>query len=168
MYRQLNDFLESWKSEAVTTQKVLDTLTDASMSQAVTDGHRTLGRIAWHIVTTIPEMMGNTGLTLEQMLNPENPVPATAAEIAGAYRGISAALHRVIEEEWNDESLEIEDEMYGEKWKRRFTLTALVQHQIHHRGQMTVLMRQAGLRVPSIYGPAKEDWDEYDMEAPAI
>lgn len=30
-------------------------------------------------------------------------------------------------------------------------------HQVHHRGQMTVLMRQAGLHVPSIYGPSRDD-----------
>jgi uncharacterized damage-inducible protein DinB len=28
---------------------------------------------------------------------------------------------------------------------------------------MTVLMRQAGLRVPGIYGPAKEDWASMNM-----
>ena len=48
--------------------------------------------------------------------------------------------------------------MYGQRWTRGFTLHALLEHQIHHRGQMTVLMRQAGLRVPGIYGPAREDW----------
>jgi uncharacterized damage-inducible protein DinB len=55
--------------------------------------------------------------------------------------------------------------MYGQRWKRGFTLTALVEHQIHHRGQMTVLMRQAGLRVPGIYGPAREDWASMGMKA---
>jgi uncharacterized damage-inducible protein DinB len=30
---------------------------------------------------------------------------------------------------------------------------------------MTVLMRQAGLRVPGIYGPAKEEWEEHGMPA---
>ena len=46
--------------------------------------------------------------------------------------------------------------MYGQKWKKKFTLQALILHEIHHRGQITVLMRQAGLRVPGSYGPAKE------------
>ena len=55
--------------------------------------------------------------------------------------------------------------MYGETWKRGRTLGALVNHQIHHRGQMTVLMRQAGLEVPGVYGPAKEEWGAYGMPA---
>jgi uncharacterized damage-inducible protein DinB len=48
------------------------------------------------------------------------------------------------------------------------TLGALVGHQTHHRGQMTVLMRQAGLVVPGIFGPAREEWAKMGMPAPEI
>ena len=48
------------------------------------------------------------------------------------------------------------------------TLQILLFHQTHHRGQMTVLMRQAGLPVPGMYGPAKEDWAKYGMPTPTI
>jgi uncharacterized damage-inducible protein DinB len=34
----------------------------------------------------------------------------------------------------------------------------LIVHEIHHRGQMTVLMRQAGLSFTGIYGPTREEW----------
>jgi uncharacterized damage-inducible protein DinB len=36
-------------------------------------------------------------------------------------------------------------------------LHALVLHQVHNRGQMTVLMRQAGLVLPGVYGPTREE-----------
>jgi hypothetical protein len=64
---------------------------------------------------------------------------------------------------WKDETLQIVDEMYGEKWPRGLTLRILIDHEIHHRGQMTVLMRQAGLKVPGIMGPSRENgliWNE--------
>jgi uncharacterized damage-inducible protein DinB len=32
----------------------------------------------------------------------------------------------------------------------------MIDHQTHHRGQMTVLLRQAGLTVPGVMGPTKE------------
>lgn len=168
MYRKIEDFKQNWVSEMQMTQRILDALTDESMGQSVADGHRTIGRIAWHIVTTIPEMISNTGLALDKMLDPEKPVPATAAEIAAAYRAVSSVLLKQVEAEWTDDSLLQEDELYGEKWERRFTLMALVQHQVHHRGQLTVLMRQAGIKVPSLYGPAMEDWDQYGMQAPQV
>ena len=69
---------------------------------------------------------------------------------------------------WTDADLDKVDDMFGERWTRRFTLLVLINHQIHHRGQMTVLMRQAGLRVPGMYGPAKEDWAQWSMEPPVV
>jgi uncharacterized damage-inducible protein DinB len=55
--------------------------------------------------------------------------------------------------------------MFGEKWKRGFAFASLLRHQTHHRGQMTVLMRQAGLRVPGVCGPAREEWARLGMPA---
>ena len=34
----------------------------------------------------------------------------------------------------------------------------LIKHIVHHRGQVTVLMRQAGIKPFGVYGPPKEDW----------
>ena len=56
-------------------------------------------------------------------------------------------------------------EMYGSRWTRAGVLQSLVRHQIHHRGQATVLMRQAGLAVPGVYGPAREEWAKMGMPA---
>jgi uncharacterized damage-inducible protein DinB len=165
MFRKVEDFLKSYDFESKSTQKMLDVLTDASLKQRVTDGHRTLGNAAWHIVTTIPEMMGHTGL---DVVGPAHttPTPATAKEIAEAYRTASASLAAQIKANWTDETLDMVDDLYGEKWSRGMTLTSVISHEIHHRGQMSVLMRQAGLKVPGIYGPAKEEWASMGMEAP--
>jgi uncharacterized damage-inducible protein DinB len=38
-------------------------------------------------------------------------------------------------------------------------LSIVLSHQTHHRGQMTVLMRQAGVPVPGMYGPSREEWE---------
>jgi hypothetical protein len=45
------------------------------------------------------------------------------------------------------------------------TLLYMIFHQAHHRGQITVLMRQAGLKVVGIYSPAQEEWAEQGMPA---
>jgi uncharacterized damage-inducible protein DinB len=94
-------------------------------------------------------------------------VPENMAEIRKAYAAVSTSLSKELET-WSDTDLEREDEMYGETWKRGFSLSVLVTHQVHHRAQMTVLMRQAGLKVPDIYGPTKEGWVAYGMEAPKV
>lgn len=167
MYRKIDDFVRNWEYESDHTSKVLDALTEDSLRQVVADGHRTLGRLAWHITQTIPEMMNRTGLSVTGV-DPHAPVPASLAEIRKAYKDASASLLKEIKANWTDATLEVEDNLYGETWKRGLTVSALVMHQIHHRGQMTVLMRQAGLKVPGLYGPALEDWATYGQPVPTV
>jgi len=167
MYRRIEDFLRNWEYEAANTGKMMGALTDAALGQAVARGHRTLGRLAWHLAMSIPEMMNRTGLSVTGV-DPDAPAPGSAAEIKQAYDDASASLAREVRSKWADDTLEVEDEMYGERWKRGITLTALMMHQAHHRGQMAVLMRQAGLRVPGVYGPALEDWAAYGQPAPPV
>ena len=156
MFLALSAFLQAWEKEEESTQLILDALTDDSLNQPVTAQDRTLGRIAWHIVTTIPEMMSRTGLNFES-INEDAPVPNTAKEISNYYREASTSVVTAIKAQWNDQTLLEERDMYGETWTIGTTLNALIAHQIHHRGQMTVLMRQAGLRVPGMIVPARED-----------
>jgi uncharacterized damage-inducible protein DinB len=167
MFTTVSGFLASWKFESDGTSKLLAALTDKSLTQAVAPNERTLGRLAWHITTTIPEMMERTGLHLGGTPH-EAPVPASAREIAAAYQELAGSLAKVVPESWTDASLLLEDDMYGMKWTRGVTLGVLISHQTHHRGQMTVLMRQAGLAVTGIYGPAREEWATMGVPPPEI
>lgn len=167
MYLTIADFEADMTREAGSTRKYLDALTDASLSQAVADGYRTLGRLAWHLVTTYPEMMSRTGLKVKS-ISAEAPLPPTAKEIKETYAAVIAELLDQVKKSWQDKDLTVEDDLYGQKWKRGATLEVLIRHEIHHRGQMSVLMRQAGLTVPGIYGPSKEEWSQFNMPAPEI
>ncbi len=166
MIRTVADFLTVWKQESESTTSLFRALSDYAMLQAVAAEHRDLGRLAWHSTTTIREMMERTGLHVEGP-EPDAPVPASAAEIVEAYHMSSASLASALGA-WTDATLDQIDDMYGEQWRRGLTLQVLLLHQTHHRGQMTVLMRQAGLAVPGMYGPAKEDWAKYGMPTPTI
>lgn len=167
MFETVAAFVQAWKKESANTQKMLDELTDQSLKQPVTEGHRTLGRIAWHIVTTIPEMMERTGLHVKTV-DPESKPLSSAKEIAATYAKVSSALLEQIESTWNDQSMKQTDDMYGEQWARGQTLVILINHELHHRGQMTILMRQAGLKVPGIYGPSYEEWGTFGMQPPEV
>jgi uncharacterized damage-inducible protein DinB len=167
VFSRIQDFQTIWKNETEATLKLFRVLTDASLNQSVAPQDRNLGRIAWHIATTIPEMMTQTGLRFSE-LDPHASVPSSAAAIAEAYEKVASALGEKVTAEWTDATLSSTDTLYGETWARGFTLAVLIHHQIHHRGQMTVLMRQAGLRVPGIYGPAREEWAGYGMPEPVV
>ena len=167
MIRRIADFTHRWKQESESTQKALNSLTDASLTQPVAGDLRTLGRIAWHLAATNREMMEKTGLHIE---GPDEgtAVPVSSKVIADAYALSAKSVLDAVEKEWTDATLDKTDEMYGERWSRGETLMILILHQAHHRGQMNVLMRQAGLPVSGIYGPAREEWAQWQMQPPAI
>ncbi|MBX7223457.1 MAG: DinB family protein [Blastocatellia bacterium] len=167
MYRTIADFERQWDHERETSLKILKALTPEALGQAVANDHRTIGRIAWHLVQTMPEMLNQTGL---KVTGPhwDTPVPTTLAEIIAGYEASANSVLDEVKSKWTDETLLLEDDMYGERWTRGFTLMALTHHEAHHRGQISVLMRQAGLKVPGIYGPSNEEWAAIGMAAPAV
>ncbi|WCN36962.1 DinB family protein [Aneurinibacillus uraniidurans] len=167
MYTTIGLFIEAWDNDAAAMQRVMDTLTDDSLKQEVSPHDRTLGRVAWHIVYTIYEMMEKAGLVLAGAVE-ESPVPDTAEEIASSYRKAAEVLTAALRQQWSDASLQEEVNLYGEPWTKATVLNVLLHHQIHHRGQMTVLMRQAGLRVPGGFGPSREEWSAFGLEAPNV
>ncbi|MCX6151089.1 MAG: DinB family protein [Ignavibacteriales bacterium] len=162
MYYKVSDFEKDWKFESDSTLKIFSTLTDESLAQSVLPEGRSIGRLAWHITTSVGEMMTRVGLNTDSP-SEDTPVPGTAEEILSAYDKAAKSVLSEITKKWNDGSLLNEADMYGEMWQNGQTLKVLVNHQIHHRAQITVLMRQAGLKVLGIYGPSKEEWEAMGM-----
>jgi uncharacterized damage-inducible protein DinB len=167
MYTSISEFIGDWNQEAASTQKVLDALTDGSLQQAVSPDDRTLGRIAWHVVTSTPEMLNEFGITVENVEN-SSTVPSSAKEIADTFRKVSEDNMDAVKKQWTDASLKEMKNVFGMEMQKAVTLSLLIKHIIHHRGQMTVLMRQAGLNVPGVYGPSRNEWSQMGMEAPAL
>jgi uncharacterized damage-inducible protein DinB len=171
MIRKVEDFIHLWQFEAALTTKVFDAITDECSGQAVAEGHRTLKRLAWHLVECLIEMPSHMGITVDghEMVKGHaicDP-PATMAEVKAAYEKASKSFINGLGG-WTDETLQQVDDMYGEKWSRSQTLGGVLFHQTHHRGEMTVLIRQAGLVPPEIYGPSKEGWAAFGIEPPKV
>lgn len=160
MISSVSALVKLFEEEATITARVFEALTDASLAQRVTDKDRTLGEIAWHIVTSIPEMLGYLGLAVEGPSHHE-PAPSSAARLAETYRSVAGAAAAAMKAAWTDASLADEHEIYGYRWTKGHTVMALILHQAHHRGAMTVLMRQAGLRLPEIYGPTRDSGESH-------
>ncbi|MCX7984164.1 MAG: DinB family protein [Bacteroidetes bacterium] len=162
MYHSIQEFIDDWTNEHQATIKVFSYLTDKSLKQEVTPNGRTLGSLAWHIILSLGEIGGKMGLIV--VTPPEGtPVPQCAQDIVDAYEKAGNSIRIAVKEQWSDVLLLETIEMYGEKWTRGSSLCSLVKHLIHHRGQMTILMRQAGLKVPGVYGPSYEEWFELGL-----
>jgi uncharacterized damage-inducible protein DinB len=162
MIRTISDFKEDWEFEKESTLKIFNSLTDDSLTQKVTPEGRSLGNLAWHLTMSVNEMINRTGLDIGE-IDPSRKNSPHITDLIGEYARVSNLLAKQVEEKWNDQSLTEEVNMYGEMWKKGKVLSSLIGHQAHHRAQMTVLMRQAGLKVPGIYGPSKEEWAAFGM-----
>ena len=163
MYRAINDFVEQFRNETELTLKLFSKIDDEFLTTNVSENTRSLGRLAWHITQTLSEMPFSTGLFEKDELA-SKPFPETMKEISSVYSAQSAKLIKAVKNKWNDETLMEKVDLYGEKWEKRKVLLVLINHEIHHRAQMTILMRLQGLSIPGLYGPAKEEWKDYGME----
>ncbi|SDX75467.1 DinB family protein [Paenibacillus sp. CF384] len=164
MFRTVKDFIEDYKQESQGTQKLLDLLTDESLGQSIGEGRRTLGFLAWHLVHDDAGMLVKIGLNFKApAANAEQP--QSAAVIADTYRETAASILEAASQ-WSDEKLLESHNLFGQVWENGDTLQKFIKHEVHHRGQLTILMRQAGLPVAGVYGPSKEEWEQMGMTAP--
>lgn len=157
LFTSVEAFLKTWEYENGLTQGYMDVLTDASLKQAITPEHFNLGQIAWHLTTFPKAFLSQAGLQSEGP-TADLETPTSAKEISDAYRHMTTTVTDAMKSQWSDAQLAETKTFFGKQFPIGMALTALIHHQIHHRGQMNVLMRQAGLVVPSVYGPTKEQW----------
>ncbi|MCC3375179.1 DinB family protein [Cohnella sp. REN36] len=161
MFTTIEGFVSEWNQEYQITLNVMNALTDASLSQAIRGDRRTLGGLAWHLVESLG-YMSQCGLSYEGPAKDE-AIRQSAAAIAEEYRKLGERMVQAVQTQWKDEDLARTQMLFGEEWQNGATLRFTVMHQVHHRGQMTVLMSQAGLRVPDVYGPTYDTWVERGM-----
>jgi len=88
----------------------------------------------------------------------ELPAMDTAAAIVSAYEhNAKQVTDAAAAGKLSNEQLAEEIPVFGRTMRRGQVLAMMISHQGHHRAQMTVLMRQAGLKVPGVYGPSEAD-----------
>ncbi|MGO4110375.1 DinB family protein [Paenibacillus sp. YAF4_2] len=164
MYCTVEDLIAEWNREAGLTQKILDSLTDEALLQQVYPEGRTLGRIAWHFVSNIPDYLTEFGVSIAKVPN-QSEVPS-AKEIAEVFKVVSSQVTHSLQGQWTDDTLKHIQKAFGRMESSATIFMGLIKHIVHHRGQVTVLMRQAGLPIPAVYGPSKEGWAQLGVTPP--
>ncbi|MFC2124965.1 DinB family protein [Bacteroidota bacterium] len=164
MYSKIQDFTADWKVEEQSTLTIFAAIKNEVKATKINENVRSLERLAWHITQTLTEMPSRAGIIEKDVLD-NKPIPDSFSEIIQTYQQHSDELIRLLKENWKDDELTDSIEVYGgQKWEKRKILDVLVKHQIHHRGQMTAIMRLLDNEVPGIYGPAKQEWAKFGME----
>lgn len=150
--------------EAVSTRKMLERLPADKLAWQPHTKSMTLGQLAGHIV----EMVSWTGPTLTQdeldfaTMGYKPKVYTSGAElVADLDKNVAdalAVLHRAPDESMaGNWTLRNGAEVYFTMPKATVMRSFVMNHIIHHRGQLTVYLRLLDIPVPSVYGPSADE-----------
>jgi uncharacterized damage-inducible protein DinB len=160
----LNPFLANYEHEYQSTLKVLRAIPEDKVNFTPHEKMRSAGHLAWHIVA-IENLFGRGTLGDKIVVGGSRSLspPATIAAMIETYE----KQHPEIVDAWKafDESKWLEKIPFvkpnGETWMELprivYLQSALLAHTIHHRGQLTVLLRLMGAKVPGVYGPSADE-----------
>lgn len=157
MIRKLEDFYVVWKYESESTIKMFKAIPSEQFKNIGSENIRSIARLAWHITESIAEMLNHAGLDVDGIADASDE-QNNIQKLISEYNKSSASLIEKLKANWSDEQLEDKVNMYGDMWEKGMVLSVLIRHQSHHRGQLSILLRQEGLVLPGMYGPTKEEW----------
>ncbi len=157
---ELQMFLGVWGAEAQKTLGLLRALPADQYGFRPDPGGRSLGELAWHLAEA--DAYVSYGIEQGTFARGTKPPgierPETIEALAPGYERVHAdAAQRVgrIPPQDLDRQLTYFD---GRTLSIRDLLwSAMLFHNIHHRGQLSVLCRLAGGTAPGMYGPNREE-----------
>ena len=154
--------LQELDQEARTTRRVLERVPGDRLNWKPHDKSMSLGQLALH-VATVPGGVAQIAIQSPFPL-PEfkQPSAASAAELIPALEQSVAKAHEIIRTMDDAALANIWRAMDGEREVMALPVGALLRsimlnHWYHHRGQLSVYLRQLDVPVPSIYGPSADE-----------
>ena len=170
MSDELQVILSTWDAEAKKTAAMLRSLPIDQYDFRPDPGGRSMGEMAWHLA----EIEGYMGFGIDRGLfemgvrPPGIERPKTIEALATGYERIHAeALGKVGKLTAADLDRKLMFFTGNEMTIREILWSALLHHQIHHRGQLSVLCRLAGGAAPGTYGPNREEMTKFREKAQA-
>ena len=159
----IEELLQELEQEAQATRRVLERVPDDRLDWRPHDRSLTLGQLAMH-VATLPGALAELSTRATFDVGTEIPRPGarSAAELL-ATLDRSVAEARAVLGGMNDGALDTPWRMVsgarevGAVPRGAFLRSVLFNHWYHHRGQLTVYLRQTGAPVPAIYGDSADE-----------
>ncbi|MFN2571783.1 MAG: DinB family protein [Gemmatimonadales bacterium] len=159
--REKQKFQEAWDRESAVTLKVLRAYPQEKSDLKPHPSAKSAMELAW---TFVFEGAGGSQAVQGEMRFPPPDMPAMPTNWPGMITAVDKALQLMA-----DKVRAVDDEQLNTTVKfitgpntmsdlrRQDVLWFMLNDQIHHRGQFSVYLRMAGGKVPSIYGPSKDE-----------
>lgn len=154
-------FQEAWMRESATTLKVLRAFPADQMDFKPHPATRSAQELAW---TFVFEGVGGSQATQGEFKFPPPGLPQMPTSWPAMLSEVQKALDLLLERTRNADEAHLNTTVkfatgpgQVSDLRRLDVLWYMLNDQIHHRGQFTVYLRMAGGKVPSIYGPSKDE-----------
>jgi uncharacterized damage-inducible protein DinB len=154
--------LQEFDQEAGTTRRVLERVPTDKLAWKPHPKSMSLGELALHVAESPAVIAGWCAQDVTEFSGEKAPTPASTADILAAH---DAGVKTV-----KDTLGKLGDEGLKATWtakaggntlmampKTALVRTIVMNHWIHHRGQLSVYLRLLDVAVPSIYGPSADE-----------
>ena len=148
--------------EAATTRRVLERVPAGKLDWRPHPRSRTLGELATHVATLpggIAEMATRVTVDVSEVPQPRSLtaaelLPVLDASLATATAALSSLEDGRLAEQWQ---MSAGGTIVVSMPRAALLRSIMLNHWYHHRGQLTVYLRELDVAVPSIYGPSADE-----------
>jgi uncharacterized damage-inducible protein DinB len=154
--------LQEFENEAGTTRRVLERVPSDKLAWKPHPKSMSLGALALHVAASPGVIIGWCSEDVTTITGDPTPQPTSTAEILAAH---DASVKKVKEmlPKIGDQGMQ---QMWSAKAGGQTLMTMpkaavarsiVMNHWVHHRGQLSVYLRLLDVPVPSIYGPSADE-----------
>ena len=159
----IDAMLQELEQEAQTTRRVLERVPDGKLNWRPHEKARTLGELALHVAMvpgSVAEFVAAESPVQAPQFTDTSPkqaselVPALEESIAKAKKLLGGMDDTALNATWRM--------MQGDRELLALPRVAMLRsvmlnHWYHHRGQLSVYLKQLDIPIPSIYGPSADE-----------
>ena len=154
--------LQEFETEAGTTRRVLERIPADKLEWKPHPKSMSLGVLGLHVAASPGVICGWANEDVTQFKGEPSPAPTSTDQILAAHDA-SVTKSKDILGKLGDEGLKamwsakVGDNTLMTMPKAALVRAIVMNHWIHHRGQLSVYLRLLDVAVPSIYGPSADE-----------
>lgn len=154
--------IQELEMEAATTRRVLERVPQDKFAWTPHPKSRSLGHLAMHIANNPGSVMTLASQNPVELPTFSDPMPSSTAELLTTLEASVAEAKHLLGG--------MSDDAMREVWRVRangveimavprigFLRSVFLNHWYHHRGQLSVYLRELDVPIPSIYGPSADE-----------
>lgn len=148
--------------EAQATRRVLERVPESQLNWRPHEKSMTLGQLALHVAQvpgSVAQIVAEPKHQAQQFVFPQ---PSSKTEVLSNFEQSIAQASEIVGG-FDDQAMDGTWELVeGEQTimalpRKQMLRSIMLNHWYHHRGQLTVYLRQVGALVPSVYGPSADE-----------